>query len=565
MKTVIFLVVVVAMLDTGEVMATESEVCDLACVRGECAFGSPPTSIHYGPDMPLGEALSQGNMYCKDCTDGYTGLLCDVPVSQCNSGIHCYHGGTCMEGETPPHCDCSKTDGFAGLFCEHKLTEQCTSPGGVPFCTNGGTCHDPRNEGIDWCKCPADFDGARCEYKSSQIQNLVPKCNLTCFNDGKCEVGLKSYKQEVLSLKPSFTKKLRHDFQHCSCPLGWTGTDCSVPEVKCGDSVCYHGSTCVEHEDPFTQKMAESCNCLDATSKNSPISKFSGEACQHESSQICIGLSDQFNGQMFCTNGGQCPSESHHPCICTDGWAGAHCELPAGQASCELKCEHGGYCRNGMKHYGQVGKYSSRISALNQTHHHFEHCACPIGFTGVKCEIVLDLCGKSAEHVCLHGSTCQEINDEHGCDCLLGQTASEKQAGEFCESVGTSICLMGVPNMNHKSNAFCTNGGACKQIVKPGEEHGGCKCSELFEGDHCETEIRLTKSTTQGDTKGSANNGRGRFATLIVVVGFICGTGIFILRRIRRTRGQATLIEVNNDWNDDELDDIEILDEIEII
>jgi hypothetical protein len=88
--------------------------------------------------------------------------------------------------------------------------------------------------------------------------------------------------------------------------------------------------------------------------------------------------------------------------------------------------------------------------------------------------------------------------------------------------------------------------------------HGGCKCSEFFEGDHCETEINLSNSATQGDTKGSANNGIRRFTTL-VVIGFICGTGIYILRRIRRTRGQATLNEVNNDWNDDELDDIEII------
>uniref|UniRef100_A0A5S6QL45 EGF-like domain-containing protein n=1 Tax=Trichuris muris TaxID=70415 RepID=A0A5S6QL45_TRIMR len=63
-----------------------------------------------------------------NCTHGYTGEYCDVPI-QCKDGF-CLNGGTCFEMLGRVECKCPS--GFSGLNCERKTLEQ-TSAKGSPY------------------------------------------------------------------------------------------------------------------------------------------------------------------------------------------------------------------------------------------------------------------------------------------------------------------------------------------------------------------------------------------------------------------------------------------------
>ena len=89
-----------------------------------------------------------------------------------------------------------------------------------------------------------------------------------------------------------------------------------------------------------------------------------------------------------------------------------------------------------------------------------------LGFTGMLCEIKLDLCLHSKYCITDHASACVDRGNEVTCQCASGWT------GDNC-GVNINECI------DHK----CQNGGHCIDKVNGYE----CKCKKKFFGLYCES------------------------------------------------------------------------------
>ena len=100
----------------------------------------------------------------------------------------------------------------------------------------------------------------------------------------------------------------------------------------------------------------------------------------------------------------------------------------------------------------------------------FEHCVCPIGFVGMRCEHQLDIC-PGGEKACLNGGQCktyvQDRKVAFECDCSKAISDNTRYAGDFCEYSSNEFCTVDgkIPLGGPFANAFCTNGGTCKGFV----------------------------------------------------------------------------------------------------
>ncbi|XP_036362858.1 uncharacterized protein LOC115216258 [Octopus sinensis] len=96
---------------------------------------------------------------------------------------------------------------------------------------------------------------------------------------------------------------------------------------------------------------------------------------------------------------------------------------------------------------------------------HSYSCNCTNGFTGRKCEKMVDLC---APNPCYFNSTCTVKGSTFECNCPAGTN------GTRCEIIQKTC----TPN-------FCLNGGICINKLNSTE----CHCPNGFTGDRCDTSI----------------------------------------------------------------------------
>jgi len=483
------------------------------CVFGIADFTEHPLGADGNP-LEIHASTSQGGMHCS-CPHGWTGLTCNRIFETCDGNHKCYNGGRCIPGlqdhfgNEQLFCDCSHaTDEegqrYVGKFCEHPSVDHCQSTPGS-FCVNGGECDLSYPEKGNQCICEPGFVGEHCEFK----QGSVPICDLECQNGGYCQLGIN---------EPDQTHDLTHLFKNvegyktCVCPQGYGGSLCEIKKSDCGSHHCYHGGTCITREIEGVTQFH--CDC---TSAHSDDKSYAGRFCQFEATSFCSKSEDQ-NGQLFCVNGGTCLDNDLEGCNCPEGFAGPSCEYklppmnvpptvaptppPAMEPTnppapiplsvpeeCKLQCLNGGKCRTGAKDLGIIKGFASTIEHLNKTFdNNFEHCICPVGFVGLKCEHEIQICPKG-EHVCLHGSTCVTYGEESKCDCSSAQTDFASHfTGDHCEHGAHSaseFCTVG-PLLPGKPRSFCVNGGVCKAKVTAEEEHPGCTCDAEYSGPHCE-------------------------------------------------------------------------------
>lgn len=169
-------------------------------------------------------------------------------------------------------------------------------------------------------------------------------------------------------------------------------------------------------------------------------------------------------------------------CDCPDDTFGLHCEFNYEQ-ECSLKCENGGSCKVGLKDFGKMAEYGLDIAEyLGGQEEYGEHCVCPPGFSGVKCQTEnVVRCG---EGICFNGAECVQTTSLDGktvyneyCRCTANEDGNF--AGKFCEHSGTTACL--APYGHSPDEYFCTNGGEC-----PESPHLPCKCVDGYTGPKCE-------------------------------------------------------------------------------
>ena len=170
-------------------------------------------------------------------------------------------------------------------------------------------------------------------------------------------------------------------------------------------------------------------------------------------------------------------------CDCPEGTFGLHCEFMDEQ-ECSLQCENGGLCKVGIKDFSKMAEYGLDIAEyLGGQEEYGEHCVCPQGFSGVKCQTEnVVRCG---DGICFNGSECvqtvslegKEVINEY-CRCKSGGEDGGF-AGKFCEHVPSTKCP--APYGHSPDEYFCTNGGEC-----PDSPHLPCQCKDGFTGPKCE-------------------------------------------------------------------------------
>lgn len=338
------------------------------------------------------------------------------------------------------------------------------------------------------------------------------------------------------------------------------------------------------------------CDC---TSADYDDKSYAGRFCQFVATDLCSS-DDSENGLLFCVNNGTCRADVLEGCDCSEGFYGASCEYvhtpiietpaPTTDApttiiaapvaastsaapssspvtatptydeslntldDCTLQCENEGQCRKGFKDISVVSNVVPYDSELTQTaNDDFEHCVCPAGFVGLRCEHVIEIC-PGGEHVCLHGSKCVQTGDEHSCDCSASTTYD--LAGSSCEHKSYVSCNTGETHPA-QPRSFCVNGGICKALVSGTEEFPGCECpDDEWTGPHCELrnmpvaggdtgdvvetpqEDTSETQTPQQNTEMSSSSGNGS-ATGVLVVGILAlVTALFVLMYTYRLNKQ---------------------------
>ena len=140
---------------------------------------------------------------------------------------------------------------------------------------------------------------------------------------------------------------------------------------------------------------------------------------------------------------------------------------------CNLYCYNGGECRHGK---GKFGTYADVDGEKTDETLPWErpsnpgfgmYCGCPVGYTGLQCEIAMNVCDEN-ENTCYNGKACARETAADGtiwwrCECDASKSVlTANYAIKYCEHVATVFC-----DSNKKS--YCTNGGKCKEKDHEGQ------------------------------------------------------------------------------------------------
>jgi hypothetical protein len=393
------------------------------------------------------------DFWCQ-CPPGFEGNRCEFLTQNIPCTLNCRNGGVCglenFDGGFVFDEYCVCPPGYGGNRCHWDFGD-C-----VPECQNGGVCVmeqlcldedvvDCDDDGFSiqkFCDCPPEYVGSRCELP----------CDLNCLNGGKCSLASLVEEEQGANAVAAY----------CDCPQGFFGADCEFRGIECGELTCSNGSECVEASQTTVARAAGDIeHYCDCTAASTETTYFAGRSCQYKSTAICSSGADSPNGPRFCVNGGGCLDESKGGCECLPGFFGSRCEFSLeefedGFAKCELECLNEGTCVEGFKPLGEIFEpFAGSVDSLfNQSHVDFEHCNCPVGFFGARCEFEYKLCG-AGDYICFYGSSCVEVDGEFECDC---NEASTFAAGLFCQHLATEVC-------DETSGVFCTNGGTCSDDI----------------------------------------------------------------------------------------------------
>lgn len=208
--------------------------------------------------------------------------------------------------------------------------------------------------------------------------------------------------------------------------------------------------------------------------------------------------------------------------------------------TCNLFCYNKGACRYGHGKFGAYNGIDSQTDELpfeQELHDNGMYCTCPVGFTGLQCEIKYVTCGRD-NHTCFNGSACvKERSSNDGnvfyrCECDVTESVMDAPyAGKYCEHIATSFCD-GDDGFSHGSS-FCTNGGRCKKVDPNSvSKHHGCECPDGWKGDHCELPIKKAGSSVPEEIAHEFKkilSGNDIFWIIMAVL-----AGIFVIIYFRR-------------------------------
>ncbi|XP_052789096.1 protein crumbs-like isoform X2 [Mya arenaria] len=362
---------------SGDLCEVTTDYCaNLPCVNGGTCSSLTSQGIYqcdcptgYGGrnctenvnDCPMdfcragGTCVDGINHKACNCTQYFTGDVCQSSVDQCMRLQPCENSGQCTTlGNAPGfNCDCINT-GFRGVYCGEDVDE-CADP--AMYCKNGGTCNN--TVGNYTCECSEGYEGRTCD---------TPKCDvISCQNGGNCQIvnnglnwkcacptyygGVKCEIEGPCVRNPCHNNQSTgctqnitttpHTYQ-CTCKAGWTGQNCSEDIDECVSSPCRNGGTCNNNPGSYM------CACANG---------YTDSTCQTDIDECASSP---------CLNDGTCLNEiGRYECNCNDtGWEGEQCEVDVNECEVSTPCYNSATCSNSN------GSYS---------------CMCPDGYEGPTC------------------------------------------------------------------------------------------------------------------------------------------------------------------------------------
>ena len=152
-------------------------------ILGEVGSNVQPCSVNpclYGGEC-VDDSTQQAGYSCR-CAVGFTGADCEDNINDCSTSP-CINGGMCTDGINGYICSCPShltgnecqiycPEGYSGMFCQTPVSQCAQNP-----CENGSTCVEEAAGFV--CVCPPSHTGTRCEVLNNCADNM-------CSNGGTC-------------------------------------------------------------------------------------------------------------------------------------------------------------------------------------------------------------------------------------------------------------------------------------------------------------------------------------------------------------------------------------------
>ncbi|XP_012936519.1 uncharacterized protein LOC101859925 [Aplysia californica] len=328
-----------------ETMLTPNRNCDENYYGVDCG-----TFCQERDDCSLGQNTCNEITGKIECRFGWTGPLCNVRDLNARHSDPCPRS-VCRNGALCSNDTCCCLPGYTGTLCHVEILECETKP-----CLNGGQCEDLI--GAYSCSCPPEFTGLNCEVElnprsqtpevTTPIPSTDPCYGVVCENGGTC---IQNGTNEYMCLCQG-----RYTGARCqryilpvaanpNCPSNFYGPDCSQP--------CYEQDNCYSHY-----------LCDHVTGIPICKSGWGGGTCDEKI--LPPSIDPECPSTSGCLHGGTCFNNS---CCCTFGYQGNRCERQ--QLPCDSRpCGEFGTCVDLPRSY---------------------QCLCSVGYTGPKCDVILDV------------------------------------------------------------------------------------------------------------------------------------------------------------------------------
>nr|CAD2174936.1 unnamed protein product [Meloidogyne enterolobii] len=245
----------------------------------------------------------------------------------------------------------------------------------------------------------------------------------------------------------------------CTCNLGFTGIDCSIPLNLCNASFCLNGGKCL-----FDYLNGSKCLCLEG---------FNGTRCEINQRQEEDNITEyNINNNEInknkcqlnrCLNGGICSINNNEnisstKCLCPSNFEGNYCQIKK-ETKIE-KCIKENWC--GKNGYCKILKEAEKDIFEEE----IIFCECNEGFFGEFCEGKQNNNLKNNSCECLNGGECIENNL---CKCLIGFYGNKCQFKLNPCNLFNGLC---VKEENYECNAyFNVSTGAIELLCKCGDNN----------------------------------------------------------------------------------------------
>nr|CAC20782.1 fibrosurfin [Paracentrotus lividus] len=355
-----------------------------------------------------------------------------------------------------------------------------------------------------------------------------------CLNGGICTDGVNSYT--------------------CSCPPGFTGTNCMDDINECDSDPCQNGGSCMEGVDSFTCICAAGYTgtfCPDDINECASGPCQNGGICDNGLAMYTCDCQPGYTGincemnidecaSSPCEKGGTCNDRiNEYLCDCLPGYAGDQCQIDINECL-SFPCRNGGDCMDLVADFlcicepGWTGRICDTDvneclsspcvngDCIHGINSYF--CTCQAGWTDINCDIDIDEC---ASDPCFNGGVCVDEVNGYTCNCAPGWTdvncqtdineclltASPCNGNDVCQNLQNSFSCDCSPgwtgdrcgtDINECASDPCINGGTCNDEIN----QFTCTCLEGFTGVRCDIEIdECTSQPCQnGGTCQDGNN-----------------------------------------------------------